>query len=815
MKVKLRLNSPPLEELYGKMSVDVINMFAGFSGYYGGLTPYLKQILLVHYDDECTGWESINDEKCVTQIDFYRLFYSYPPYEPIPYPPVTYNDVNLYGNRIWLMEVNESVDSPISKKMIQFLIKKMRGIGVTSSPTGTRVFFGEYDEYQDEILLRKVITCRIVGDCPWFLRVEFRDEHNKIVHIYYGFRKLHKYLEEVGCKRPFKITKDKLQEAIELASRKLGRKSRYRVEYLNYMTWCYAGRLISTDPIAPLTECEYCKNRYNAGTVAGPCYDAPGGRIYYHSRKIFPKVIAEVSNDLEFQPDMPAVPFSVNVFSGKKLTSKVERLTMSLPKGRSLSLTPTKKPFTVLRRTNGLVVTVSEHLIRSLIHFMENYVVYSSKKLNKKYTLLHVLVSKYFVWKANPFKLSSVARIRFKDNKLHVDLTGLEKNFGNIADYVRNKRYLGDSKFLRFVGESLMHTLAHALLLILSEELNLSLDDLTYVYGSKTISVKTNSGNDEFVDVFYAAITEKNEVGTLQIDVELDKILGSDERGRVTALGMMLKEFWRNTKEALEGYWGEFSKISNEIAESVGRDEKASVITYVAKEILYGLLSREFLTDSEMLKQIIVNAVTDNLEAIRKYLKARLGEDLDVKEMEDLVERYVDDITTFLMDGIEPCFDGCNVDIRLDKQCSKALFENLYVSRNLLELFLKVAGIINYHRLEVDGEGLFKLVTAAKSDLHIRTAFTSTQALYALKDILRRGVKVTLEVDRRRIHAHINTLRKMARNFSNFKFKETDKPHHGKTLSIDLLDIVTSWNYGTSGYPLQDYKAVLRGLHED
>ena len=801
LKAIPRMNTPPFTELRDRMLIDIVNMFAGFSGYYGGFSPYLRSIKLIHID---------HNEVLEEDIDFYRLFYSYPPFEPIPYPPTRYNDVELYGNRLWFLEVREFCDEKwrfIIRRYLNCLKKRLinaSDVNVNLSRGGI-LFFGKCSELRDEeILLQSIVTFNIVDERNWFLRLRFVSEGGKYFTIYYGLPILRRYLGKLGCHTSVDLSKS----LIEKVMRNLGR-TRYRPEYLNYITWCYAGRVINTDPLAPSTRCEECET-VSSNKYQYLCYNSPGGNTYHYSRKIFPKVITQIKNDLDFRASEPLVPFSIEIFTSRKLKSKVEQFTLSLPCGKSIVLTPTKKPFTVLRKTNGLVVTISERLIRALIHFMERYNIYYNEKLNKSFTLLHLLVAKYFLArKYNPMKVASIITLEVKEvrSKPYISIRKSGNFLERVKRFILNKDYLKDDGFLEFVGLVLVHTLAHVLLLITSEELNLSIDDLAYVYGVKNIESEDGTP----LRVFYAAVVERNEMGTLQIDVELSNIFGRDDKKCITALADKLREFWRGLEESQEEYINEYMDISKNVRDLINKDDKALIVLDVSKRIFYELLSNEFLPDSDVLKQIITNVIPSEASKLLRVIRDKLGVDIELRELEDTISRYIDDIVAYLMDRIDMCFDGCNLDIRLDKQCTEALFENIYTSKRLLELFLKVAGIISDSpaTLEVNGEGLFNLILASKERLHIQTAFTSTQALYALESILRKGVKVTLEIDRREFGKFVNELKRLSRRYRNFTYKETDVPHHGKYLVVDMISAITSWNYGTSGHPYQNYRASL------
>ncbi len=794
--IMLQLNSPPFRELSGKMIIDIINMFAGFSGSFGGFSPYLRSIKFIHYSERKEHPGKVSSEILEEEIDFYRLFYSYPPFEPISYPPVKYNDVEFYGNRLWLLKVREWDNVESVENFLDYVKKALnRELYIVVNPRDNIMFFGEYEDYGEEIFPLSIFTFSIVGKKRWFLRLRFLKEGRKY-SIIYGMPILKKYL---SCRDPLDVDSKKLYMALMKAKHRC----RYRPEYLNYITWCYGGSVVNTDPVAPGEGCPKCSSskRYSR-RYKYLCYDAPGGKTYYYSRKIFPKVISIIKNDLDFRATKPLVPFSVEVFASRRLESKVENFSLTLPRGRTLILTPVKKPFTILRKTNGLLITISERFVKALVHFMERYSAYHSDKLNKDFNLLHLLVTKFLV-RDRPFDLAQAIHIRVSDsNDLQIDVGELIKK---VKEYINRKKYLEDG-FTRFVGLTLAHTLAHVMLMLVSEELNLSLDDLMYVYGVKNI----RKGDDDFSEVFYAAVVEKNEIGTLQINMELSKIFGNDPKKSVVIMGEKLRKFWERTCDTLEEYQREFEKISSEVKDTIRNDKKIAVLEYVAKEILYELLRNGFLPDSDMIKQILTNVIPSSISDISRIARTKFNVSIDRKELEDLVERYIDDIATYLMDEIDPCFDGCNLDIRLDKQCSEALFENLYVSRKLLELFLKVAGIVS-ERLEVNGEGLFNLIAAAGGELYIKTAFISTQAIYALERILREGVKITLELDKRVFNQFAKELGRLARRYRNFKFKSTDVPHHGKALKVDVLDVITSWNYSTSGHPLQEYEALLKG----
>ncbi len=770
--------------------LNLVNKLTGWDKF--GAKPYIDTIRVIHTD---------NKEE---DINFYELFYRFPPFEPITYPETEYNGVKFVGDRLWVLDVNEMFSHGRLRNKCRRL---KRSLNLPS-----------YNDYSivglirgDKVKLTDVVVFRIIGDLDGSLTLRFI-KNNRYYVFQYGFSYdtirfiKEKICREIGCiQGSFRdiVSKDwnKIREFISQVYR-----PRYDINVLNYITYCYNGRYITTDPLIQYIDDKYiicppCRNRKPSGFFI--CKDYPGLGIYHYSRKVFPRVYVDIEPEVVYFFKIKESPLTIDLAEKIRIDSKVSKLTIYLPRDNILELTPKIKPYTDLVRTRGLVLYTPQDFIKALISFIED----------TDQELLKILVTKYVVYETSLFRLRPViTRSNFNGILLNrdkrIEFNADERPLVELVNKMLSRRNIYSEKFVDFVGSVLMHTLSHLLIVELSKRLSIDLDKLAYVYGSRIIP----SGDK----IYFLAIVEKDKYGTIVLDKAIRELLESIGKGDYRrGLYKLLKEIHRNISEALNEYSRVFkqniqSTECSNIYSDLDEDERKvldAVIDVISETRDY-LKRNNVYPDFSIFKQLIVSLFnahnTDVYSHIINWIKDKLSKEIKdtskVEEiLEDIIERKLESL--IICYGPDYCYDGCNLDIHLGKDCSKPIIENLETSRKLFSAFIQLIGLDEGSKAStVRGITVYRIITTARKSLEIETSHTNDQAIDALANILKRGVKVHITIDKRMINEVKDKLLSLKNKYGDqFVFSEARELMHNKTYTIDgVLLIESTWNYSTA-----------------
>ncbi len=812
-------------------------------------------------------------------LDFYRLFRSYPPFEPLSIES-RYNDVMIAGDYVWFIKLKNSRNHDDLANIFKGFAENC-GKQLNEKIECDNIICGKYKVIGDRIIIEKLVIPRSIADGKkqWLwhkeLELEIESKKSKVpipLKIIYGYRFLKDILKREDIVRkypqlkdlePFKLNKQIMELLANLLSNIDKKRSRYNVASLDYMTWCYKGWEMCTDPFAVNERCTCCKGVQVNRSRNRICKDLPGYGRYHYSRKIFPKVYAEIDNEvaphlLNKLSSHYEVPLSAFLVAKTIISSTVSSFSLFLPgpSGRKVVLEPEKKPTTPIKISNGLILIFHEDLVNSFIDALttSNYTCKVDKDENNAIPLLDLLISKYIIYKA---LYEFEYKINFHLNKngfIDVEITNIGTNEKLELKQSKDK-FVKDIEFLEFVGLALSHTLAHVMLSFVSSKLNLDIEDLLYTYGYIPIfkDVQTHFAKK----LYYAGIFENNDYGSIHLETELKEYIfknNVDDIDISSPLTQVSKVKVRTLREVINKIISDILMIYDEIFKSIkelSEDsknviEKSSYAIFemmkdkgfgdltldIVKEIVNIFVnmlgksvkmwrSKGFTIDQTTLGLLIPIIIDEIEEEIVEYIANLLANKfnkVNKEVVEGVIDEFLDKYLLELVTYIEPnyCIDGCKADMYLERYCIRTIYENLLISRCLLLGFLSFIGIYVEHPKEfkVRGEAIERIINAANKYVYIQTPFISVQGIHALASLLMRGVNVKLVLDvriKKENPTYLKDLEELKQRFrKSFNYEFTPHPDHSKKIGVDNLWIQTSWNYGTSKETLQNYIGILK-----
>lgn len=857
--------------------IDLIHTIVGLGTL--NLQPITSEIELIFPSTSQSGkLEFTRDEdgyRGLRKLDFFRLFRSYPPFEPLSVESI-YRDAIIKGDYVWFIR-SKNIQN------YQSLVDNFVGFSdicrniLNEDIKCEEIICGIYKVIGDRIRIDKLLIPRCISDgkSPWYkeLNLKIDNMNVKLIYGYYHLVNKHRKLldtilkekgftKDKGIPRPYEILDkqviEKLQQVL-INSKKSG----YDVASLDYASWCYKGLEVCTDPFSSNEICTFCVNKQTNIICQKK---VPGFGIYHYSRRIFPKVYAEIDN--EVSPSLLknlalryTIPLSVFLIHGAIIESIVKSFTLYPPGTTSLCITiePDKKPATPARVTNGLLIMIHEDIVNAFIDALTTSRCECNVGINRPpLSLLDLLITKYLF---SEIGCSNQYKLEFKMDPAK-SLINILLNKETITDYVtaNKSEIIKKPEFLRFVGLSIVHTLAHLLMLSISSQFNLDLDDLLYVYGETPIY--SNAKQFQGIKfVYYAGVFENNDYGSIQLDEEIKRSLLSVDKEVISVprtYQVNLKGFTQFISKAVSDIVSRYDeeilpsvkdaendinifikKAPTVIYESINRDNKCweKVDQGIVKDVIDVFIdlliksanywrSKGLVLDQNTISIVIQQAVYELDKDIKSYVAKVIGsryKDLSKKCTEKIVEevldKFWDKYLNEVISMIEPnyCLDGCNADIHLEKYCLQAIKENYLTSRCLLTYFLSFIGI-NYGsqpvEFKVGGEVLERIINAANNKVRIQTSYISTQGIHALANILARNVRTELILDirlKKEKPIYVKDLEELKSRFKDtFSYEFTHFPEHGKRIVVDNLIIHTSWNYGTGEKVLQNYIAFIK-----
>jgi hypothetical protein len=752
-----------------------------FKGYRKLLQPQLKSII-----DEYLGVsefikpmvqkvivEFVAKEELTKEINFDELFIRLPPFEPITMVESSYGskdlEVKFVGDYVWFVTAIEGADRILAKLGEIYEYVKQR-----YNVKCDEIVCGEYLYYADGILLKRLVIPRVIGDGrqKWFkdIRISIPQAQGGVgeIRIIYGFTKetIENWKQQVRRKINWNNPNEVFSEReIALLFTEKERKRRgYVPTTLNYITKCFDGWVMTTDPFAVKRKCTECVERGEITTLR--CRPYPGRGIYDYRREIFPRVYAELENivaetDVNKMLSFYRVPFACLVANHIGSMKRVKAFSTYIDIGRvRLQL---KKPIvSQYFDTNGFITLIDRSYVDVFIETIKKsatnvsctvYLCNPSMGVGSvKLPLINVLVAK-FIWK-NVFlrKYGYDININVDSNlntlSIRVKIPGLREEISLISPEQVNKLIEDVSsrkEFRDYVSLVLAHTLAHTMLLGIS-----SLIPEVEDYGVYVSQV----GNRYIL----SGVIENTKGGVLEIFTHLSQklrtyILNEDSNVFIfkpSVLGEVLREVFtlinsvegivkevvkESCKEVGDGTV--ISNIVNSIMQSIGEEignEEARLlriesfvktvvneITSLFKNTIESLLKSRFYIDRESFTSVILwklLLVSNIKEKILEHVKKRA---LDILRKNNVMLHYNDEeevynairiifdklieveMTRLITKILLPdyCSDGCDQDLYL-ANCSNAPMQPYIVSRCLLAAFLRFSGLnINLSRLEL------------------------------------------------------------------------------------------------------------------
>ena len=827
----------------------IINKITGLNAL--GSEPSKPDVLVLYPG---LGGSSDSESK-----DFVSLFVSMPPYEPISYPRIRVGNIEFQGVYVWFLEpergellsegqrykVNDFVRS--RGDVIRFLEDEGYLTNSDSIPD-SHIILGvaEKGYAVDTEKLKRVALINLLSIDEDSLRIRLRARSGGVAYITvwieYGARYLSRVVKSLCGSRGISDagscmdTVDRqLRSHVAATGTRL-----YYIGSLNYMTYCFGGKYITTDPLAnklqdinkylqsegvkPLNPvCPPCEWFRRSPYRRSPylCRNDDGRLRFHYSRRVFPKIHPRFKHSIAatWSPSEVTAPFAARLVRDASYVIKVEELSMILPSVDALVIRPKKKPYAELRMTNGLVVLINEDFVSALLS-----IIYSAKDGSRPYfsvesgclggwwSLYDVLYAKYLL-----SMLDGAFGISYKEDDDGPRIIG-RSGVDWLRVWGRRLRDPQDPDFVRFVGRTLSHTIAHALIQKISEVLGIDMSNLLYIYDDID---KGPSGR-----YYIAGVFEYSKTGVLQLDAEIAEYVrkryGGDDKD--TALKLFVIDA---ILDALNAYdtlpyivrggreeerkrrCGAIMSQVDELVNSylgLGRQVVNTVYKIVEDFIrnfaLY-LDSYEIRFDFTTFKYVIEKAIHEK-DGLYDRVMGEVREKIKDEGSRNKLRQFINELIDLLIEYYAPpiCMDGCSYDIYLENQCTESILENVTTSRELLRAFAVVSGFLGAGTLRVSSNSLYRLVKAARRELGILTAFTSTHMIDLLRWLLTDKARERLEInfelsrDRKDERSLIREIGNIRSSFPDrFRFSLTDMPSHEKRYIIDDIDLATSWNF--------------------
>uniref|UniRef100_A0A7J2TAK3 Uncharacterized protein n=1 Tax=Ignisphaera aggregans TaxID=334771 RepID=A0A7J2TAK3_9CREN len=870
--------------IYTPRLKDIIDERLGVSEFVRPITHTIEVVFLPNIDE-------------VYKYSFDEVFLRLPPFEPIAIKPSIYGQVELKGDYVWFITSIENLNNKESLSKVYKIVEEQYRGNIPGIKC-REIICGEYEDIGTGIILKRLYIPRIVGDgkSKWSKEVELQLNDRTVIKIIYGFthETLRNWIRTIKERFSSRGVYDK--EIIQILSspekalkfteiiqkfEEIEKKSgSYAPTTLNYVSSCYGGRVLTTDPFSNGKKCDECKDK-SRGTLL--CRDIPGYGIYHWRRRIFPRVYASPRNAVaSYNVDdlgrYYRVPFVCIFTEGVRCVKKLESLDIQFDIGR-VRLKLAKPIISDYFNTNAFLVVINRQLIEAFTNIIKKsasniYCFVPTCGSSTKIPLINLLVSK-FIWKnISMQEYNYDIDLKFDDNanKLQVIVKVGDDEFQVLYSENVNKlveRIAESNDFVKFVLESLTHTLAHSIYIGLSNIIPY-FDE----YGAYISHVDKN--------YVIAGGIENTRGGTLKLLRPSAEILSSERYFEDTEKGLMVfkpssiikivkdvieivgkiespkgvEEICKVKVENIERIASAvLSRLKEESSEepSVGSTKKGrkymilaqnqglvrqiiKVMIGMFEELIQEILNAGMYIDRYAFTSVILWKVLRDL-TIRgniikgvKYRVRNIDEfnSIPDSELDELIDLIFDvlievEMSTIITNILLPdyCSDGCEADLHLPR-CSKALEQPYIISRCLLITFLRFAGIPVYapqleiERFECGGSELKTLSMLARDRLRILTHVLGDDGVKILSEILsnKQDLKIAIEIDKRFKEQNLEIVRKLEELESKYKRRlnviYTTEPHHGKMIVIDFLKVITSWNFGSGERVRQLYISELQ-----
>ncbi len=561
--------------------------------------------------------------------NFEDIFTRIPPFEPITIRESTYRSVKLKGDYVWFI-TNLKNGGERLKKLGRIFTDLSKKPNVKCDI----IVCGDYEDLPDGIVLKRLIVPRVVGDGKekWMKLIAIPLKAGSgSIEIQYGFSRdtVSKWASQCGDESlksgdpEFVLNHECVKGIFSEKSKARG----YSPTTLNYISTCYGGHFISTDPFKIGGECDKCKDDSRKRTLL--CRDYEGYGRYEYRRRIFPRVYTELRNtilpyEIEKLDKFYRLPFICVVSENAKCIKKVDALSISFEALGKVRLELEKPIITPYFNTNALMLLIDNDYTKVFVNVLKKSLtvtcsVYlctcSADSYNKdsvKVPLINLLVSK-FIWKnVSLGERGYNIELDLENDKLKVKLViGKHKYDLLAANEVKRlvEDITGSDDFIRFVNELLAHTLAHAILLSTS-----SIEPHVEHYGAYVYDV--------YRRYTVAGVIENTKNGSLRLFPTLsqqfkDSILDRDSDEKILifkpqVIVDMLRDRYRSRYDLLRT-WDELDKV---VVESVResckpetRDEILNAVTETVLDRIEGTGVGEDLRRADMNARTLVSQI--------------------------------------------------------------------------------------------------------------------------------------------------------------------------------------------------------------
>jgi len=728
---------------------DVLNEYLGLSEF---IRPMVHKVVV-------SFTPNIEEEENRMEYDFEDIFTRIPPFEPITIRESTYGSVKLKGDYVWFITNLKNASERLKK-----LGEKFTDLSKKFNISCDVIVCGDYEDRPDGIVLKRLIIPRVVGDGKrkekWMKLVEIPLKAGSgNIEIQYGFGQdaVNKWISQCRDKS-LNLKRDDPEfvlnhECVKGIFSERSKVKGYSPTTLNYVSTCYGGFFISTDPFKVGEKCDKCMDDLRKRTLL--CKDYEGRGKYEYRRRIFPRVYAELRNtvlpyEIEKLDKFYRLPFVCVVSENARCIKKVDALSISFETLGKVRLELEKPIITPYFNTNALMLLIDNDYVKVFVDVLKKSLtvtcsvylctcsVDSCNEVSVKVPLINLLVSK-FIWRnVSLWEKDYNIELDLENDMLKVKLvTGKREYDLLVANEV--KRLVEDitssNDFIRFVNELLAHTLAHAILLSTS-----SIEPHTEHYGAYTYDV--------YRRYTVAGVIENTKNGSLRLFPTLsqqfkDFMLDEDSDKKVS---IFKPQVIINMFDNLLRTWEKLDRIVVEsVRESCKPETRDKILNAVTETVLdrieeemevgedlkkAGMNERTLVSHMvkaiiELLNNLVVNLLQNQVYIDRysftsvilwkllreaniknkviNHVISRVSSetsDKDVKEVLEKLGNLVFDLlietemVNLVTDILTPdyCSDGCEQDLYLPR-CTATLIQPFLISRCLLGAFLKFSGL--------------------------------------------------------------------------------------------------------------------------
>jgi hypothetical protein len=644
---------------------DIITKITGLRSVAGDL--YLEEVKL-EGDLFQLNWKE--DRSPTMTID--QLLLRYPPFEPIQ---ISVNGVR--GRFVWFVE-SHNATIPIS---VSDMV--------------------EIDEASGRLMSVKPmdLLSKSSKDQEITIKVKTTKGKRGIVFIKYGSKNLYDRMRSKSL--------NEIQEEYEKFFKQRNRKA-YSVSNLGYAWYCILGRGLSTDPYdwrCPfMNKCAVGRSQRSRRR---------GCDKWSWSRKLFPKVFVASERSFSFSPaDMDVDnafgfirPFAIKGVRVYELYRSAQWHMPSIVLEGPLVEVIFKRPIRKnLLRTNAIGFEIPLSILKAIMnslldkdipHKPEVTIVYPAKKIS----LDKLLISKYYIYKATKGGLDSFS---FLERNTSSIIKSFEKFYHRVSKEELRK------DLLDYLINSLGHTLAHLLFAYISNNLEIELDNLLYVFKV-----------DEKSDNLLIAVIENSVWGSLDMVKHAKSKFGS--------LHNMVQRFVNDSIRFLEAHENEIESFLEKRGAQVG--ERLSNIVSKVREMYGQLVDSGIILDSTMFlnhlvlsreDQVLAKEIAQNVREVREWL-----------------------IDAIPASGINTCIDGCTACLILERGCTTPLLQNILLSRNLALWVLRVLS----GREPIKGRGRIlgkAFFNQARKRFFAFSPYIDEEGVELLTELAQKGVEVVL-----------------------------------------------------------------------